>query len=90
MKVQPYSKKELALAYAPNISMSGALNRLAAWIKHNPQLVSALQQTGYTSNQRVFTSKQVELIFEYLGEPWQSPTSGHSLTANTALAFEEL
>lgn len=69
MKIKPYSKKELALAYAPNLSMSGALNRLAAWIKHNPQLLSALLQTGYTPNQRVFTSKQVELIFEFLGEP---------------------
>jgi len=69
MKIQSYSKKELALAYAPNLSMSGALNRLAAWISHNPPLVKALDDTGYTIKQRVFTCKQVELIFEYLGEP---------------------
>lgn len=69
MKIQAYSKKELALAYAPNLSMSGALNRLAEWIRHNPALVRALEETGYTVRQRVFTCKQVELIFEYLGEP---------------------
>ena len=69
MKVQSYSKKELALSYAPNLSMSGALNRLASWIKQNPPLMAALSDTGYTTRQRVLTCKQVELIFEYLGEP---------------------
>ena len=69
MKVQSYSKKELALSYAPNLSMSGALNRLATWISHNPPLMEALRDTGYTTNQRVLTCKQVGLIFEYLGEP---------------------
>ena len=46
-----------------------ALNRLALWIRTNTQLIEALAQTNYRTNQRMFTSRQVALIFEYLGEP---------------------
>ena len=59
MKIRPYSKSELAQAYAPEITSQAALNRLA----------EALRQTGYYTKQRLFTSRQVALIFEYLGEP---------------------
>jgi hypothetical protein len=45
------------------------LNRLAHWIDLNTPLSEALAQTGYRRNQRLFTSRQVALIFEYLGEP---------------------
>lgn len=69
MKIQSYSKQELARAYAPNLSMSAALNRLARWIQHNSELMRHLLQTGYYIRQKVFTSLQVRLIFEYLGEP---------------------
>ncbi len=64
-----YSKGELASLYAPNIAPSSACKRLAAWILHHPTLMSDLRQTGYTDKQRTFTPKQVELIFEALGEP---------------------
>lgn len=67
--IRPYYKSELAQAYAPDISPASALNRLASWIKRNKQLTEALRQTNYYARQRVFTSKQVALIFEYLGEP---------------------
>ena len=36
--VRPYSKRELAEAYAPNISPVSALNRLAQWFRYNLQL----------------------------------------------------
>lgn len=60
MKIRPYSKSELAQAYAPEITSQAALNR---------PLTEALRQTGYYTKQRLFTSRQVALIFEYLGEP---------------------
>ena len=69
MKIRPYYKSELAQAYAPDISPGAALNRLALWIKTNTQLTEALKQTTYRPTQRMFTSRQVGLIFEYLGEP---------------------
>ena len=69
MEIRTYSKKELAIAYAPNISMVAALNRLALWLKTNRQLWEQLTQTGYRTTQRYFTPGQVKLIFEYIGEP---------------------
>ena len=68
-QVRPYSKCELARAYAPDIAPTSALNRLAQWIKLNRPLSEALRETGYQTRQHVFTSRQVELIFRYLGRP---------------------
>ena len=68
-RIRPYYKSELAQAYAPDICPNAALNRLALWIKTNTQLTEALKQTIYRVTQRMFTSRQVALIFEYLGEP---------------------
>lgn len=68
-RIRPYYKSELAQAYAPYLSQGAALNRLAHWIKVNEPLTTALLQTGYRPKQRTFTSKQVSLIFEHLGEP---------------------
>ena len=66
-QVRPYSKSELARAYAPDIAPTSALNRLAQWIKLNRPLSEALRETY--ARQHVFTSRQVELIFHYLGRP---------------------
>lgn len=67
--VRPYYKRDLATAYAPDISPVSALNRLAEWIRYNDNLLRELGDTGYRPRQRVFTSLQVELIFRYLGRP---------------------
>lgn len=69
MILRSYSKSELAQAYAPNITVHAAVNRLMAWIKLNAPLYEALKQYGYTDKQRLLTVRQVELIFEYIGEP---------------------
>ena len=69
MKIRPYYKCELAQAYAPDICQGAALNRLALWIKTNSRLTEALRETDYRVTQRMFTSRQVALIFEHLGEP---------------------
>lgn len=67
--IRPYYKRELAEAYAPNITPASALNRLGKWLSLNMALHAALQQTGYRNTQKIFTSMQVELIFRYLGRP---------------------
>ena len=67
--IRPYYKRELAMAYAPNLSPVSALNRLAQWFKVNQPLTDALLATGYRPRQQVFTSMQVELIFRDLGRP---------------------
>lgn len=62
-------KVELARAYAPNLTDGAALNRLASWIAYNPQLSMELDKTYYKRTQKAYTPKQVELIYEFLGEP---------------------
>lgn len=69
LPVHPYSKSELARAYAPEIGDRSALNRLSRWMHRNEDLYSALLRTGYRPTQQIFTCKQVGLIFEYLGRP---------------------
>ena len=69
MKIKPYSKKELALAYLPDICPESAVNRLMCWIKLNRELSEQLRETGYSRWQKIFTVRQVALIFQYLGEP---------------------
>ena len=67
--IRPMSKSELAMAYAPTLTTQGAVNRLMDWIHHNAELIGALQRTGYRKHQKLFTSVQVRIIFDYLGEP---------------------
>ncbi|MBQ0022359.1 MAG: DUF4248 domain-containing protein [Prevotellaceae bacterium] len=63
------SKTELALQYMPNIQPRSAVNRLAKWLKLNPSLWQALTEAGYRPTQKVFTQLQVDIIWQYLGEP---------------------
>lgn len=67
--VKPYYKRDLAVAYAPDITPVAALNRLSAWIHHHAILYQALVDSGYVDRQRIFNSVQVKLIFHYLGRP---------------------
>ena len=69
MKIKSYSKSVLAVAYAPDIAPASAVARLNRWIHKCRPLYEALLFTGYYETQKVFTAKQVALIFEYLGEP---------------------
>ena len=66
---RPMSKGELAQLYAPNLKQGSAVNRLMKWMHMQPELMSRLHQCGYNPRLRIFTVRQVELIFEYLGEP---------------------
>ena len=66
---QPYTKSELATMYFPIGSTSNALRRLNRYINNAHGLLPALLATGYRVNDRHFTRRQVQLIFEYLGEP---------------------
>ena len=63
------TKSELATMYFPIGSTSNALRRLNRYINNAHGLLPALLATGYRVNDRHFTRRQVQLIFEYLGEP---------------------
>ena len=63
------SKTQLAWQYSPALSQVTALNRLRRWIDGDPELLAALRSTGYRRSQRVFTAKQIAIIYDYLGTP---------------------
>ncbi len=64
------TKKELAMAYCPDIDYSAALKKLNQWIRTNAELSARLAATGYIPTQRRFTPQQVKLLYHYLGEPF--------------------
>ena len=69
MRPRPMGKGELAMLYGQGMSGNSALNRLAMWMRHSPQLMEELQATGYYPTQRLLTVRQVEIIFRHLGQP---------------------
>ena len=66
-EAESMTKKELALRYAPNLSASGAANRLRRWINGDQHLLQALEKTGYNPRNRVLTKEQAAIILEHLG-----------------------
>ena len=75
-QIRPYSKCELARAYAPDIAPTSALNRLAQWIKLNRPLSEALRETGYqtpklATRAAVFQGERILLVKEPKG--WALP-----------------
>ena len=63
------TKSELAELYFPGSPRSSALRLLHKYITNAHGLLPALEQVGYTRASRRLTRRQVQLIFEYLGEP---------------------
>ncbi len=66
---QFYTKQELAQLYFPRLPHRAAVKKLMRWIRICRPLMASLRSMDYTSTARCFTGKQVEAIFEHLGEP---------------------
>ena len=69
MKIRAYQKGQLAQMYYPWCDYRPALRRFAQDLARAHQLREDLRKTGWLPSCRVFTPKQVQLIFEALGEP---------------------
>lgn len=69
MRTGPYAKQELAMLYFPDADPRTATNHLMRWINRCDPLVEALGRIHYRRTTKYFTSTQVRLIMEYLGEP---------------------
>lgn len=69
MQIRTYTKKELALMYSPESTPVVAKNKLARWIKRCQPLAKELAKTGYVSQSKTLTPRQVKAIVMYLGEP---------------------
>ena len=68
-KVRTYGKSELAQLYNPVAQPKAAVATLNRWIEKNSGLSKALTAIGYDKMRHTFFSREVALIFEYLGEP---------------------
>ena len=60
-------KKDLAKKYQVSTKT------LKAWIDAMPALVDSLKYYGYDPQDKVFTPRQIELIFDYIGSPSDFP-----------------
>ena len=67
--IQSLTKSELAQLYFPGAPRSSALRLLHKYITSAHGLLPALERVGYQRASRRLTRRQVQLIFEYLGEP---------------------
>ena len=67
--IHSLTKSELAQLYFPGAPRSSALRLLHKYITSAHGLLPALEQVGYQRTSRRLTRRQVQLIFEYLGEP---------------------
>ena len=61
--LRPYYKYEVAKLYKISRDI------LMYWIKTDENFYEKLEETGYKNSQHIFTLKQVEIIFDYLGHP---------------------
>lgn len=66
-----YTKFQIALQYFPESidTPNNAVQRLRKALLRNKELLAELQNVGYNAKSKVFTSRELALIYEYLGEP---------------------
>ena len=69
-RIRPYTKRELAKLYFPTtLNEETAVANLRNLMKRNPSLLAELANVRYNTHDKIFTPKQVGIIFDYLGEP---------------------
>lgn len=62
-------KIELARQYCPTGSPSNALHKLNRYIRDVKGLSEALARHGYRPKDRTLTTRQAQVIYDFLGEP---------------------
>ena len=62
------SKQKLAMLYFPGKTRRNALDTLNRWINNCHGLREQLEKLGYKPKNRMLTKRQVEVIYEFLGE----------------------
>ena len=63
------SKQDLAMAYFPDRNKESAGKLLAREIHTNAPLMAELSKTAYSSQRKLLSPKQIQIIFSFLGEP---------------------
>ena len=64
--IRAYGKSELAMMYFPDLTKETAMRKLRLWLSINPRLKKLISKKI-----RSYTPKQVRLIVEELGEPFE-------------------
>ena len=67
--VRSYTKGELAMLYSPRAKYESAIRMLNRYLHRCRGLLDELMALGYRPDDRRFTRPQVQVIFDYLGEP---------------------
>ena len=70
-KIKEYGRTELALAYSPDIAPESAWKKFKRWVDRYPGLNDRLREQGYNPRSSSFTPRQVAIIVECLGEPYE-------------------
>jgi len=65
--IRAYGKSELAMMYFPNSSKETAMKKMKYWLNLNPNLRNLKPLRA-----KFYTPKQVQLIVEELGEPFDT------------------
>ena len=65
--IRAYGKSELAMMYFPDLSKETAMKKLRFWLSVNTRLRHLINR-----NFRKFTPKEVRLIIEEIGEPYDT------------------
>ena len=68
-EVRSYTKSELAQLYSPGAKYESAIRMLNRYLHRCRGLLDELMALGYRPDDRRFTRPQVQVIFDYLGEP---------------------
>lgn len=69
-RFSPYSKRELAAMYFPHtIKEQSAVKNLRRMMLRIPELMKELDAAYYNHRGWGFTSRQVGILFRYLGQP---------------------
>lgn len=63
------SKSELAMRYFEDTPIELATQYLAREIRNTKGLLEALEAVGYKRTSRRLSPKQIDVIYQYLGEP---------------------
>lgn len=57
--------------YFPGLLPKSASQRLKCWIERDEELLCELKAAGYVKGQRLYSPRQVALLFYHLGDPEQ-------------------
>jgi hypothetical protein len=67
--IRPYLKEELATMYHPQMEPKSAMGKMRRWINLNPELKRKMNETQLCAQMRRYTSRQVAILIDFLGEP---------------------